>query len=65
MTYHTRIKEEYAAAIIEELQRKNAEELVPEEEAFEIPQWQQDEVLRRIEKYKNSPEQLLDEGEFF
>lgn len=64
MTYHIRIKEEYAAAIIEELQKKNAVELVPEEEAFEIPQWQQNEVLRRIEKYKNNPEQLLDEDTF-
>ena len=29
-TYHIRIKKEYAAAIIEDLQKKDAVELVPE-----------------------------------
>ncbi len=65
VTYHIRIKEEYAAAIIDDLQKKNAVEFVPEEEAFEVPQWQKDEVMKRIEKYKNNPELLIDEDSFF
>lgn len=64
-TYHIRIKKEYANAIIADLQKKDAVELVPEDEAFEVPQWQKDEVRRRIEKYKNNPELLIDEDTFF
>ena len=64
-TYHIRIKKEYAAAIIEDLRKKDAVELVPEEEAFDVPQWQKEEVRRRIEKYKNNPELLIDEDAFF
>ncbi len=64
-TYHIRIKKEYAAAIIEDLQKKDAVELVPEEEAFDVPQWQKDEVRSRIEKYRNNPELLIDEDTFF
>lgn len=64
-TYHIRIKKEYAATIIEDLQKNNAVELIPEEEAFDVPQWQKDEVQQRIEKYKNNPEQLIDEDAFF
>ena len=64
-TYHIRIKKEYAAAIIEDLQKKDAVELVPEEEAFDVPQWQKDEVLKRMGKYKNSPDQLINEDTFF
>ncbi len=65
MTYHIRIKKEYAAAIIEDLQKKDALEVVPEEEAFDVPQWQQDEVRKRVDKYKNNPELLIDEDTFF
>ena len=65
MTYHIRIKKEYAAAIIEDLQKKDAVELIPEQEAFDVPQWQQDEVRKRIDKYKNNPELLIDEDTFF
>lgn len=64
MTYHIRIKKEYAAAIIEDLQKKDAVELVPEDEAFDVPQWQKDEVRKRIDKYKNNPELLIDEDTF-
>ncbi len=64
-TYHIRIKEEYAAAVIEELQKKNAVEIVPEEEAFELPEWQKEEVRNRIAKYKGNPELLIDEDTFF
>jgi DNA polymerase III delta subunit len=64
-TYHIRIKKEYATAIIEDLQKKDALEFVAEEDAFEVPQWQKEEVRRRIEKYKNNPELLIDEDAFF
>ena len=65
MTYHIRIKKEYASAIIEDLRKNDAVEIVPEEEAFEVTKWQKDEVLKRIEKYRNSPELLIDEDTFF
>jgi hypothetical protein len=64
-TYHIRIKQEYAAAIIEDLQKKDAVEFVPEEEAFEVPEWQKELVLGRIEKYKDSKDALLDEESFW
>jgi hypothetical protein len=64
-TYHIRVKKEYAAAIIEDLQKMDAVELMPEDTAYDIPQWQKDEVRKRIEKYKNNPEQLIDEDSFF
>jgi len=47
------------------LQKKDALELIPESEAFEIPKWQQELVLSRIEKYKSNPELMLDEDTFF
>jgi hypothetical protein len=43
----------------------NTIDLIPEDNASDIPQWQKDEVRRRIEKYKNCPEQLIDEDSFF
>jgi hypothetical protein len=64
MTYHIRIKKEYASAVIEDLRKNDAVEIVPEEDAFEVPKWQKDEVLKRIEKYKNNPELLIDEDAF-
>ena len=44
--------------------KKDAVELVPEEDAFDVPQWQKDEVRKRIDKYKNHPELLIDEDTF-
>jgi hypothetical protein len=64
-TYHIRIKKEYAASVIEDLCKNDAVILVPEEEAFDVPQWQKDEVRRRIEKYKQNPELLISESVFF
>ena len=64
-TIHIRIKQEYAVAIIEELQKKDAVELVPEDEAFDVPLWQKEEVRNRIAKYKKNPELLIDEDTFF
>ena len=64
-TYHIRVKKEYATAVIEDLQKMDAVELVPEAEAFEVPQWQKEEVLRRIGEYKDHPELMMDEDTFF
>jgi len=57
--YHIRIKEEYAAAIIEDLKKKEGVEFLPANEAFDIPQWQMDEVLKRKKYYKEHPEELI------
>ncbi len=64
-TYHIRNKKEYSKAVIEDLRKNDAVEFIPEEEAFDVPQWQKNEVLRRIEKHKTSPEQIIDEDTFF
>jgi hypothetical protein len=58
-TYHIRIKKEYATAIIEDLQKKDAVEILPEEKIFDVPQWQKDEVLKRKKYYKEHPEELI------
>jgi hypothetical protein len=63
-TYHIRIKKEYAAAVIEDLQKMDAVEFMSGEDAFDIPQWQKDEVRRRIENYKKNPDQYIDETSF-
>ena len=65
MTYHIRIKKEYASAVIDDLKNNDAVEFVPEEDAFEVPLWQQEEVLRRVAKYKENPELFIDEDTFF
>jgi hypothetical protein len=59
-TYHLRIKKEYAAALIEDLQKVDAVEfLTGQEEDIDIPQWQMDEVKRRIEYYDKNPHELV------
>lgn len=63
--YHIRIKKEYAAGVIEDLCKNDAVVLVSEEEAFDVPQWQKEEVRKRIEKYKQNPELLVSEKVFF
>ena len=62
LTYHIRIKKDYAASLIEDLQKMDAIELITENE---VPQWQIDEVNQRIKKYENKPELLLDEDVVF
>jgi hypothetical protein len=58
-TYHIRIKKEYAVAVIEDLQKKDAVELMPEEKTFHVPQWQIDEIRKSKEYYKQHPEELI------
>ena len=58
-TYHIRIKKDYAAALIEDLQKMEAVEFINDEEAdIEIPQFHQDEVKRRIDYYDKNPHEL-------
>ncbi len=57
-SYHIIIKKEYASAIIEDLQKLDAVEVLPES-AYEIPQWQIDEILKRKNYYQQHPEELI------
>jgi putative addiction module component (TIGR02574 family) len=59
-TYHIRIKKEYAAELIEDLQKVDAVEfLAGQEEDMDISQAQMDEVKRRIEYYDKNPHELI------
>ena len=59
-TYHLRIKKDYAAALIEDLQKVDAVEFIGSgEEDIVIPQWQMDEVKRRIDYYDKNPQELV------
>ena len=58
-TYHIRIKKEYAAALIEDLQKVNAVEFIAEKDDIDIPQWQMDEVKRRIDYYDKNSQELV------
>ncbi|MBC6491542.1 addiction module protein [Flavihumibacter stibioxidans] len=57
-TYHIRIKKEYAAAILEDLQKLDAVELLPGEE-LPIPEWQKKEVRKRIKELQKHPERVV------
>ncbi|MCF8449076.1 MAG: addiction module protein [Taibaiella sp.] len=57
-SYHIIIKKDYASAIIEDLQKLDAVEVLPDI-AYDIPQWQIDEVLKRKKYYQQHPEELL------
>ncbi|NOT90100.1 hypothetical protein [Ferruginibacter sp.] len=58
-TYFIRIKKEYAADIIEDLQKMDAVEFINEEN-ISIPQWQIDKVLEAKKKAKDNPSLLID-----
>jgi len=59
-TYYLRIKKEYATALIEDLRKIDAVEFISvQEEDIDIPQWQMDEVKRRIEYYDKDPHELV------
>jgi len=60
--YYVRIKKEYAAAIIEDLEKMDAIEIFEpsaDEGDVQIPQWQQEEVRRRIVARRSDPSLLL------
>lgn len=63
-TYHIRIKKEYAAAVIEDLQKMKAVELIKEEDN-DIPEWQKKEVRKRAKDIKDNPSILVDEAVVF
>ena len=59
-TYHIRIKKEYAAELIEDLEKADAVELLADgPESNDIPKWQMDEVKRRIDYYDKNPHELV------
>jgi len=65
VTYHIKIKKQYAASLIEDLQKMDAVELIKETTDEIVPDWHVTEVRQRIEKYKDNPGLLIDEDEVF
>jgi hypothetical protein len=60
-TYHIRIKKEYVSAILEDLQQIDAIEIV----ADPIPEWQKNEVRRRLAEMQSNPSSVISEEDFF
>jgi len=59
-TYHIRIKKEYAAELIEDLQKMDAVELLDKhEDDIPVSQSQMDEVGKRIAYYDKNPHELV------
>ena len=58
-TYFIRIKKDYAADIIEDLQKMDAVEFI-DEENIDIPQWQKDKVLAAKNKVEEDPSSLIE-----
>jgi hypothetical protein len=58
-TYFIRIKKDYAADVIEDLQKMDAVEFI-DEENIDIPQWQKDKVLVAKNKVEEDPSLLID-----
>lgn len=66
VTYHITIKKDYAASLIEDLQKIDAIDLIKEnDENFVVTRAQMDEVNARVNKYHHHPELLIDEEEVF
>lgn len=61
LSYHIRIKKEYASALIEDLQQVNAIEIIEDE----IPDWQKKETQNRLANMKSNPSSALSEKDFF
>lgn len=58
-TYFIRIKKDYAADVIEDLQKMDAVEFI-DENNIDIPQWQIDKVLAVKNKVEEDPSLLID-----
>ena len=58
-TYFIRIKKDYAADIIEDLQKMDALEFINDGN-IDIPQWQKDKVLAIKNKVEENPSLLID-----
>lgn len=63
VTYHIKIKKEYAASLIEDLEKKGAVELIKETEEEIVLDSHMIEVQHRIDTYRDRPELLIDEDE--
>jgi hypothetical protein len=59
-SYHIKIKKEYASALIEDLLQVDAIEIVEDQ----IPDWQKNETMKRLEVMKKNPEATLSKKEF-
>jgi hypothetical protein len=57
--YFVRVKKDYAAAILEDLQKLDAVELL-DGGGNEIPEWQKKEVLSRLQQLDDNPESAID-----
>ena len=57
-TYHIRIKKNYAAAILKDLQKLDAVEFLPEPDVV-IPEWQKKEVRKRIKEIQKNPAKAI------
>lgn len=58
-TYFIRIKKDYAADVIKDLQKMDAVEFI-DEGNIDIPQWQKDKVLAAKNKVEKDPSLLID-----
>ncbi len=56
-TIHIRIKEDYAASLIEHLQKERAIEIV-EDDSADVPDWQKEAVRKTLQEVRQHPEQL-------
>ncbi|OJW82705.1 MAG: hypothetical protein BGO69_06955 [Bacteroidetes bacterium 46-16] len=56
--YFLRIKKDYASAIIEDLRKLDAVELVEPEDS-DIPDWQKKQVKARLKELKKNPEKAI------
>jgi hypothetical protein len=61
VTYHVKIKKEYAEAILADLRKMKAVELIKEEQN-EVPEWHIKEVLKRKKRTDKNPSLLVDES---
>lgn len=59
-TYTIRIKKEYASAILEDLKQVDAIEILE----VPIPEWQQNETLKRLAELKSNPSLAINEENF-
>lgn len=65
VTYHIKIKKDYAASLIEDLQKADAIDVIKETDNDIVQDWHIAEVQQRIDKYKGAPDLLIDEDEAF
>ncbi len=59
-TYHIKIKKDYAIAVIEDLQKMDAVELLTDTIKFNLPDWQADLGKKEIELISENPALIMD-----